>query len=305
MRALALAALAAAACAAPLGHAAKPPLTAAGARSGTSATWALAQVDAQQAWPVVRGHPIPSIAILDSGIDSSHPDLTGKVAAAHDFVDSTGDTSDASWHGTAVAGVVAGGDVGDATSVCPACTILSGKVLDAQDRGSDAEIARGVLWAVASGARVVNLSVSGPSEAPALRAAIRTATRGGVVVVAAAGNDGSTDKSFPAADPNVIAVAATTSSDTLFAWSNRGSWVAIGAPGETTTTLRGGGYTTFVGTSAAAPEVAAAAAECLAVAPGLSPSAVRGILMRTAAQVTGMPFGRLDVARAVEACAAA
>ena len=298
-----LAALAAAACAAPLGHAAKPPLTAAGARSGTSATWALTQVDAQGARPLVQGHRIPPIAVLDSGIDSSHPDLTGKIVSARDFVDSTGDTSDASWHGTAVAGVVAGGNDENSTSVCPACTIVSAKVLDAQDAGTDAEIARGLVWAVASGARVVNLSLSGANEAPALRAAIRTATRGGVVVVAAAGNDGSTDKSFPAADPNVIAVAATTSSDTVFNWSNRGAWVAIGAPGETTTTLRGGGYTTFLGTSAAAPEVAAAAAECLAVAPGLSPSRVRGILMRTAAPMRDVPFGRLDVARAVEACA--
>ena len=305
MKALALAALAAA-CATMFGHAAKPSLSAAGVQSPTAATatWAVAQIDAQQAWPLVAGHPIPPVAILDSGIDASHPDLAGKITAARDFVDSTGNTSDASWHGTAVAGIVAGGP-SDTFSVCPGCKVISGKVLDAQDSGGDDEIARGLLWAVASGARVVNLSMSGSSEAPALRAAILTANRHGVVVVAAAGNDGSTEKSFPAADPNVIGVAATTSSDSVFDWSNRGSWVAIGAPGETTTTLRGGGYTTFVGTSAAAPAVAAAAAECLAVTPGLSPAAVRRILVRTAAPVHGMSFGRLDVARAVQACAAA
>jgi len=245
------------------------------------------------------------VAILDSGIDSSHPDLAGKVIAARDFVDASGDTSDASWHGTAVAGIVAGDGATDTFSVCPGCVIISGKVLDAEDSGGDAEIARGVLWAVASGARVVNLSMSGDSESSALRAAILTANRHGVVVVAAAGNGGSTDKSFPAADPNVIGVAATTPSDTVFDWSNRGPWVTIGAPGETTTTLRGGGYTTFVGTSAAAPAVAAAAAECLAVTPRLSPAAVRSILVRTADPVRGMSFGRLDVTRAVQACAAA
>jgi thermitase len=290
-----------------LGHAATASLSAAGVQSPTAATatWAVAQIDAREAWPLVQGHPIPPVAILDSGIDSSHPDLAGKVTAARDFVDATGDTSDASWHGTAVAGIVAGDGATDTFSVCPGCEIISGKVLDGQDSGGDAEIARGVLWAVASGARVVNLSMSGDSESSALRAAILTANRHGVVVVAAAGNDGSTDKSFPAADPNVIGVAATTSSDTVFDWSNRGPWVAIGAPGETTTTLRGGGYTTFVGTSAAAPAVAAAAAECLAVTPRLSPAAVRSILVRTADPVRGMSFGRLDVARAVQACAAA
>jgi thermitase len=247
------------------------------------------------------GQP-PLVAVLDTGIDAAHPDLAGKVAAARDFVDATGDTADASWHGTAVAGVIA---ATDSSSICPRCTLLSARVLNAQEDGSDAEIARGLLWAVGAGARVVNLSLSGPTEAPVLRAAIRTAVAHGVVVVAAAGNDGTTARTYPAADPNVIGVAATTSSDTVFGWSNRGPWVALAAPGQVTTTLRGGGFTTFSGTSAAAPAVAAAAAECLAVSPALSPAAVRRLLTSTAAPVAGQSFGRLDVGRAVRACAAA
>jgi subtilisin family serine protease len=297
---LALAAVAAATAAASPGVS-SPPLSAAGGRSDTAASWALGQIGAAQAWPLVQGRQLPAVAILDSGIDAAHPDLAGKVAAARDFVDASGDTSDASWHGTAVAGVVSG----SSTSVCPGCTIISAKVLDARDEGDDLEIARALQWAVASGARVVNLSVAGPAEAPALRSAIRAATRRGAVVVAAAGNDGSSARSYPAADPNVVGVAATSSTSTLYPWSNRGSWVTIAAPGETVSTLRGGGYTPFLGTSAAAPAVAAAAAECLAVAPTLSPAAVRRILVRTAAPVRGMPFGRLDVARTVAACAAA
>jgi thermitase len=244
----------------------------------------------------------PLVAVLDTGIDSAHPDLAGKVAAARDFVDATGNTSDSSWHGTAVAGVIA---AADPSSICPRCALVSAKVLDAQESGTDAEIARGLVWAVGAGAGVVNLSMSGPTEAPVLRNAIRTAVAHGVVVVAAAGNDGSAARSYPAADPNVIGVAATTSLDTLFTWSNRGSWVALAAPGQVTTTLRGGGFTTFSGTSAAAPAVAAAAAECLAVAPTLSPAAVRRLLTSTAAPVAGEPFGRLDVGRAVAACASA
>lgn len=277
------------------------PFVAAGGSAGTAATWSLGRIDAARAWPLVQGRRIPPVAVLDSGVDATHPDLAGRVAAARDFVDASGDTSDASWHGTAVAGVVSG----PATSVCPSCTIVSAKVLDASDEGNDAEIARALLWAVASGARVINLSMAGSGEAPALRAAIGTATRRGAVVVAAAGNSGATTPAFPAADPNVIGVAATSSSDALYPWSNRGSWVTIAAPGEATTTLRGGGYTTFVGTSAAAPAVAAAAAECLAVAPQLSPRAVRRILVATAAPVRGATLGRLDAGRAVAACAAA
>lgn len=284
---------------------AAPPTSArfaaAGNRSDTAATWSVGKVAASQAWPLVEGRRIPPIAVLDSGIDAAHPGLEGRVAAARDFVDATGDTSDAMWHGTAVAGVIAAGQ----GSVCPECTIVSAKVLGAQGTGTDDEIAQGLLWAVARGARVVNLSMTGTAEAPSLRDAIRTATREGVVVVAAAGNGGSRQPSYPAADANVIGVAATTPTDTVYRWSNRGPWVTLAAPGEALTTLRGGGYTTFVGTSAAAPAVAAAAAECLAVAPALSPAAVRRILVRTAAPLRGMAFGRLDVGRAVAACAAA
>jgi len=294
--ALVLAALAAAS-----PSASSSPFAAAGGRSDSATAWALGQIDAARAWPLVQGKEVPPVAVLDSGVDATHPDLAGRVTASRDFVDGTGDASDATWHGTAVAGVVAGAP----SSVCPACTILSAKVLDAHDEGDDAVIARALRWAVASGARVVNLSMAGPAEAPALRAAIGAATRRGVVVVAAAGNTGSSSRSYPAADPNVIGVAATTSTSTVYRWSNRGAWVTIAAPGETVSTLRGGGYTTFVGTSAAAPAVAAAAAECLAVAPALSPAAVRRILVGTAAAVPGMPFGRLDVGRAVAACAAA
>jgi thermitase len=275
---------------------------AAGERSSSTVASAPGQIDAQEAWPLLENRHVPPVAVLDTGIDDTQPLLAGKVAAARDFVDATGDTTDASWHGTAVAGVIA---ADDPNSTCPRCTLVSGKVLDAQESGTDAEIASGLRWAVGAGARVVNLSMAGATEAPALRAAIRSAVAQGVVVVAAAGNDGTTARSYPAADPNVIGVAATTSSDSLFSWSNRGSWIAIAAPGQVTTTLRGGGFTTFRGTSAAAPAVAAAAAECLAVAPTLSPVAVRRILTSTAAPVAGEPFGRLDVGRAVQACAAA
>jgi thermitase len=295
VKAVALAAAAALAVAGGTGH--TTTLTGAGARSDASASRAAAQVNASAAWPLLVAATVPAVAVLDSGIDGRHPDLAGRILAARDFVDTTGDTSDASWHGTAVAGV--------AESVCPGCAIVSAKVLDAQDAGTDAEIARGLLWAVDAGARVVNLSMSGPDEAPGLRRAIRTATRRGVVLVAAAGNSGSAAPSFPAADPNVIGVAATTPAGTLYSWSNRGAWIAIAGPGEVTTTLRGGGYSAFHGTSAAAPAVAAAAAECLAVSPGLSPAAVRDALVRTAQPVHATTIGRLDVGRAVAACAAA
>jgi subtilisin family serine protease len=249
------------------------------------------KADAARANPSVP-HMFPTVAILDAGVDPHAEKLTASRA----FID-VADKTAAGWHGTAVAGAVA--------AACPRCPIVSAKVLDAQNAGDDAEIARGLLWAVAEGARVVNLSMAGPDESSALRAAIRTATRHGVVVVAAAGNGGTATKTFPAADPNVIGVAATTSSGALFSWSSRGRWVTLAAPGRTTTSISHGRYATFEGTSAAAPAVAAALAECLAVAPRLSPASVRRILTRTSRHIRGMSFGRLDEHRAVAACAAA
>jgi subtilisin family serine protease len=160
-----------------------------------------------------------------------------------------------------------------------------------------------VRWAVAAGARVLNLSISGADESRSLRAAIAAALRRGVVVVAAAGNDASTAPAFPAADTGVIGVAATNASDRLYAWSNHGRWVTVAAPGSTEASLRGGASTTFVGTSAAAPAVAGAVGLCLTVAPELSPSRIRMLLVSSADPVRGATFGRLNVGRLLARCA--
>jgi thermitase len=285
------------------------------AAAGASATtldaaagWAPQRVQAPAAWSLTTGSPSVIIAVLDTGVDATHPDLAGgKVVGGRDFVNGTLDAADDSWHGTAVAGVAAAARVvgPGAFSYCPGCSILAVKVLDSEEQGDDAEIARGIVWAVDRGARVINLSLAGFDESAALRASLRYAADKRVIVVAAAGNDGESSPAFPAADPTVVGVAATDPSDRVYGWSNRGRWVTLAAPGVAESTLRGGSYVRFVGTSAAAPAVSGTIGLCLSVAPGLSPGAVKKALVKSADPIRGSGFGRLNAGRAVAACAAA
>jgi thermitase len=245
------------------------------------------------------------IAVLDTGVDGDHPDLSPQLVDGFNFVRPGTDTSDDQWHGTAVAGVAAGAPRNDGTltSYCARCSIMPVKVLDAQERGSDDRIARGITWAVDHGAQVVNLSLSGAEQSAALTRALRYAAARRVVMVAAAGNDGTASPSFPAADPTVIGVAATDPNDRVYGWSNRGKWVTIAAPGVQESTLPGGSHFSFKGTSAAAPAVAGTAALCLSVAPRLSPALVQRALIEGADRVAGNSFGRLNASRTIALCA--
>jgi subtilisin family serine protease len=245
-----------------------------------------------------------TIAVVDTGVDVLHPDLAGKLVTGFDVGTGTAPTSDAGWHGTAVASIAAGSSDGTLgiTSYCSECSAMPVKVLDANGEGSDEDIARGIRWAVDHGARVVNLSFEGPTENPALPAAIRYAVRRQVVVIAAAGNDGSSDRSYPAAEPLVIGVAATNPSGRLYPWSNRGRWVALAAPGINMSAVPGGGSFRFQGTSSAAALVSGVAGMCLTAAPSLTPALVRRALVAGAVRIAGASFGRVDAERTIALC---
>jgi thermitase len=245
-----------------------------------------------------------TIAVVDTGVDVSHPDLAGKLVTGYDVATGNAPTSDAGWHGTAVASIAAGmPDNGlGITSYCSQCSVMPVKVLDAHGQASDGDIARGIRWAVDHGARVVNLSLEGPTEDPALPAAIGYASRHHVVVVAAAGNDGTSTRSYPAAEPLAIGVAATDPSDRLYPWSNRGRWVTVAAPGTNMSAVPGGGSFRFLGTSSAAALVSGVAGLCLTVAPSLTPALVRRALVAGAAPIAGASFGRIDAARTIALC---
>lgn len=266
------------------------------------AEWHLPKIHATNAWSFTHGLASVKVAILDTGVDLGHYDLAGKILARTSFVGDQG--QDSIGHGTHVAGIIGGvtnnnrgiAAVGYDTSVIVA------KVVDNFGNGSDALAIKGIEWAVAQGAKVISMSFGQQEYSQALKDAVDDAWNSGVVVVAAAGNYGTTTKVYPAAYENCIAVAATDKQDKKSPFSSYGSWVTIAAPGSSILSTFPGNSTKFLsGTSFSAPMVAAAAA--LLWANGARSNYSIRQALRTSGEPTsgfGMfPILRLDVRRAL------
>ena len=227
------------------------------------------------------------VAIVDSGIDTSHPEIANTIAGSFDAVNSS---QSGNSHGTAMAGAI----VAHArlTGVAPAARILAVRAFSATE-GTTATIITGIDWAVARGARVINMSFAGPND-PEIARALAAARQRGVILVAAAGNAGpKSPPLYPAADPNVIAVTATDAEDHLLAVANRGRHIAVAAPGVNILgPAPGGGYQMSTGTSVAAAHVSGVVALLLALQPKIAPDAVRKLLAATALDLG--PKGRDD-----------
>jgi subtilisin family serine protease len=255
-----------------------------------------------KAWDVTRGSSDVVVAVIDSGVDALQADLRGAVLPGYDFVNNDTDPSDDHGHGTAVAGVIAAradNHLGGA-GICSRCSVLPLKVLNASGSGNDTVIAAAIVWAADHGAHVLNLSLGGPGASPALGSAIAYATAKGVVVVAAAGNAGSTSPFYPAADPRALSVAATTVTDQRYSWSNYGQWVRLAAPGCNVAPLLRGGYGSFCGTSSATPLVAGLAALALSANPHARAGDVEQALSTATRALPGVvQFGRIDAGRAL------
>ena len=255
--------------------------------------WGLRSSGFDRAWDVARGSTETVVAVVDTGVERSHPDLRGAVLAGRDFVDDDADPSDLHGHGTAVAGVLAarGNNVTGIAGACWRGRIRPGRVLDAAGQGSSAVVADGIVWAVDHGAEVINLSLGGERSSIAEEAAVDYALRHDVVVVASAGNRGSTRRFYPAARSGVIAVAGEDPEHRLYSWSNRGEWVDVAAPGCNTSLWRQGAYATFCGTSSAAPLVAGLAGLLRSADPRATATQTAR-LMGTGALDASRPFPR-------------
>lgn len=252
-----------------------------------------------EAWGTSLGSPDVIVAVLDTGVSAQHPDLAGAVLPGHDIVNGDGDAADDHGHGTAVAGVIgarANNALGIA-GVCWLCRILPVKVLAANGYGTTSAVAAGIVWAADRGADVINLSLGSPDTTEALTSAVRYANGRGALIVAAAGNAGATTPFYPAAEPDVLAVAATDDDDRPYSWSNRGGWVPLAAPGCLPTTVLAG-YGFECGTSFSAPIVAGLAGLALGLRPAL-PAAVLANAVRRGAVPIGpvVANGRVDAAR--------
>jgi subtilisin family serine protease len=251
------------------------------------------------AWDITQGSNV-IVAVVDTGVDGRHPDLQGAVVPGYDFANGDTNPMDDHGHGTAVAGVIAAradNHLGGA-GICWRCLIMPVKVLDANGSGDDTVIAAGIVWAVDHGAKVINLSLGGPGASQELTNAIGYATGKGVVVVAAAGNSGTTTQFYPAADPRALSVAATTTADQRYSWSNYGSWVRVAAPGCNVAPVLGGGYGNFCGTSSATPLVTGLIALELSAQPSATPQQLEQAITSAARPLPDVvEYGRIDAGR--------
>jgi subtilisin family serine protease len=266
-------------------------------------SWPYATVGLPAAWDITAGSPSVVIAVVDSGVDARHPDLAGAVDPGYDFVDGDTDASDSAGHGTAVAGILAAranNGLG-AAGACWRCRLLPLRVLRPDGFAYYAVQARAIDYAVAHGAAVVNVSLYGESADPRLEDAVERARAAGVVVVAAAGNEGGTIREYPAAFAAAISVGATVEGDELARYSGRGRWVKVAAPACAATTQLGGGFGAGCGTSGATPLVAGIAALLRSNAPFASVDEIEQALERTAKPVMGIRFGRVDAFAALQA----
>jgi len=224
--------------------------------------WALNQIRVPELWQITTGSPDILVAVLDTGIDQSHEDLSGKVMAEVNFTDSP-TPDDIHGHGTHVAGIIAANSNNNTgiTGVAPQCRLMNVKVADDKGRVQASAVAEGIVWAVDNGASVINISVELREPSPELEEAVNYAWSQGAVIIAAAGNEGNDSPIYPAYYENSLAVAAIRQNDTLAPLSNYGEWVDVAAPGfKIYSTLPDDSYDYKTGTSFAAPYVSGLAA---------------------------------------------
>ncbi|MGW7450811.1 type VII secretion-associated serine protease mycosin [Streptomyces sp. NPDC054787] len=277
--------------------------------------WGLLALRAEEAWGTTRGDGV-TVAVLDTGVDDSHPDLAGQVLDGTDLIGMGAGRGDKAWarHGTAMAGIIAGHGHGPSRGqgvlgIAPQAKILPVRVIleegdpgRAQARASKGgALADGIRWAADHGADVINLSLGDDSDSAHHEAgedeAVQYALAKGVVVVASAGNGGeSGDRvSYPAAYPGVIAVTAVDRRGRKAAFSTRNWYATVSAPGvDVVIADPDRAYYEGWGTSAAAAFVSGAAALVRAAHPELSPAQIKKLLEDTAAD---SPAGGRDDAR--------
>jgi subtilisin family serine protease len=303
-------------------------------------SWGIERIAAPDAWWCTTGSDDIVVAIIDSGIDTTIPQLEGKVWTnpgetsgngidddgngyiddihGWDFRDDDSSSligSKIHWHGTFVAGIVAAQPAaGKVTGVAPGVRIMDLRFLDSKNLFYSRDwkkFAEAVDYAVDNGAQIINLSVYANGKLPrVLEQALDRAAQRGVIVVGIAGNDSQSKVCYPAKHPSVLAVSATDSDDRLASFSNHGAEVGVAAPGEQITSLfPGGAAGTSSGTSFSAPHVSGTLALILSANPGLSPTEALELLKQSTEDLgdTGRDShfgaGLINAGQAVESAA--
>jgi|GEM_PF-549602 len=264
--------------------------------TGLGYQWFHDMIGSYEAWKTTAGSPAVKVAVLDTGIDSNHEDLTYSSISAYSSVRGNTSTEDENGHGTHVCGTIAEAADNErgGSGVAPDVSLISIRVLDADGSGSTADIIAGINRAVNLGADIISMSLGGYEYNSSYDTAIQNAYEHGVTVIAAAGNDGTNVREYPAAFDNVIAVAAVGQDGARAYFSDYGDWVDIAAPGvNILASTFDGGYGFKEGTSMATPIVSGVAALLMSAHPEYKgePDAVLAALKKTAVKSSSTGIG--------------
>ncbi len=242
--------------------------------------WGITRINADDSWILSDGLDV-KVGVIDTGIDTDHPDLKNNLAGCVNFISSNKTCEDDNGHGTHVSGIIAAEDNNlGVVGVAPKAKIYSLKVLNKNGSGYLSDIIEALDWAISNHLQVINMSLGTTSNVTSFYDAIKRVNSAGIIQVAAAGNSGPKANSvnYPAKYSEVIAVAAIDSSDQVASWSSRGPQVDLAAPGvNINSTYLNGKYQILSGTSMASPHVAGVVALRLFLHPGESPSQIESV----------------------------
>jgi thermitase len=292
--------------------------------TGQSGGRADADIDAPEGWDAAGLGAFPAsggvkVGIVDTGIDQTHPDLSGKTVACAQsrgtliFAGTIqeGSCTDDNDHGTHVSGTIAAkanNGIGVAGVAFNAGIVMCRALGGPLGIGNTSDVANCINWAASKGVKVLSMSLGGGASTT-LQSAVQNAWKGGAangaVVVAAAGNDGNSTVSYPAGYPEVVSVAATDNRDAKASFSNTNADVEVAGPGvNVLSTVRGGGYAQFSGTSMATPHAAGVTAVLWQLFPGSTAASIRSRLdgavddLGPAGRDASFGFGRVNLCKA-------
>lgn len=270
-------------------------------------SWHLAKINASTAWDSSTGSGV-TVAVLDTGVDAAHPDLSSRIVPGWNFYDNNSNTSDVHGHGSAVAGAAAAtmNNAIGVAAIAGQARIMPIRIADANAYAYWSTVAQGLTWAADNGARVANISYVGVAGSSAVQSAAQYMKNKGGLVVVCAGNNNRDEGIAPTT--TMIPVSATDENDLKTSFSSWGGFVAMSAPGiNVWTTQRGGTYGQWWGTSIASPVTAGVVALMMARKPTLSAAQIESLLYASAVDLGAsgrdpvFGHGRVDAAAALRA----